>query len=100
MELDNTLWKYLIITLMLSGCTTPVMLGAGVASIAVSETTGKSVTDHTLSAINDRDCRMARALKDQQVCQNANSTLAQGNRVTESSVAEIEEVYRKRYSKR
>jgi len=76
------------------------MIGAGVTSVAVSETTGKSVTDHTLSAINNKDCKAIRLLKDQQVCQNPNMTMAQGNRATESSVQEIEEIYKSKYRRK
>ena len=40
-------------------------------SVAVSETTGKSITDHTVSAVNGgKDCRVGRMFKDESVCQD------------------------------
>jgi hypothetical protein len=57
--------------IFLSGCAIPVAvsMGVGAASLAVNETTGKSITDHTVSAVNGgKDCRVSRALADQEVC--------------------------------
>jgi hypothetical protein len=68
--------KLIPVILLLSGCASaPLMLtGAGVASVAVNETTGKSITDHTLSTVNGKDCRALRYFKDQPVCQEPNQT--------------------------
>jgi hypothetical protein len=51
---------------------TPLIItGVSVSSVAVSETTGKSITDHTVSAVNGgKDCRVARMFKDRAVCQD------------------------------
>ena len=55
----------------LSGCALPVAvsMGLGAASVAVNETTGKTTTDHVVSAVNGRDCRVSRMGKED-VCQD------------------------------
>jgi hypothetical protein len=66
-------------------------------SVAVSETTGKSITDHTVSAVNGgKDCRVGRMFKDQTVCQD--EYLAKLNITTTgvkpSTIEEIESKYK------
>jgi predicted regulator of amino acid metabolism with ACT domain len=84
--------------LALSGCAaTPVMLtGLGVASVATNETTGKSITDHAVSSITRQDCRIARTVRDQPICQDPALTqitvTATGTKP--SSTTEIESRYR------
>ena len=86
------------VPILLSGCATPlVMTGVGIGSLAVSETTGKSVTDHTVSAVNNgKDCRVGRIFKDQAVCQD--EYVAKLNVTTTgvkpSTIEEIESRYR------
>ena len=65
-------------------------------SVAVSETTGKSITDHTVSAVNGQDCRVSRAFKDQSVCQDENVVKLKitTTDVTPSTVEEIQSRYR------
>jgi predicted regulator of amino acid metabolism with ACT domain len=57
--------------LALSGCAmAPIMFtGISVGSVAVSEATGKSITDHTVSHVSGQDCRIGRVFRDQSVCQ-------------------------------
>ena len=67
------MYKILLVSFLLSGCVAAplVLTGVSVGSVAVSETTGKSVTDHTVSAVNNgKDCRVGRMFKDQAVCQD------------------------------
>ena len=68
-----TVSKFLaiLLTVFLSGCAVPVMvsMGVGAASIVVNETTGKTVTDHTVSAVNGKDCRVSRVGKED-ICQD------------------------------
>lgn len=60
-----------LLALTVQGCAAPAMLtGFGIGSVAVSETTGKSVTDHMISVANNQDCRTVRYFKDQPVCQD------------------------------
>jgi hypothetical protein len=85
--------------LSLSGCVAaPVVLtGLGVGSVAVSETTGKSITDHTVSAVNGgKDCRVGRMFKDETVCQEefAIKLKITTTGITPSSVKEIESKYK------
>jgi len=64
---------FLIVPIVLSGCAAAplVLTGVGMGSVAVSETTGKTITDHTVSAVNGgKDCRVSRVFKDQAVCQD------------------------------
>jgi starvation-inducible outer membrane lipoprotein len=64
---------FLATTILLSGCVAAplVLTGVSVGSVAVSETTGKSITDHTVSAVSGgKDCRVGRMFKDQAVCQD------------------------------
>jgi hypothetical protein len=83
---------------LLSGCAAPLVLtGVGIGSVAVSETTGKSITDHTVSAVNNgKDCRVGRIFKDQAVCQD--EYVAKLNVTTTgvkpSTIEEIESKYK------
>jgi starvation-inducible outer membrane lipoprotein len=64
---------FLAVPILLSGCVAAplVLTGVSMGSVAVSETTGKSITDHTVSAVNGgKDCRVGRMFKDQAVCQD------------------------------
>ena len=63
--------------------------------MVVNETTGKTLTDQTVSAINGQDCRVVRAFKDQSVCQPAipeSRVVTTG--VRPSTVEEIQSRYR------
>jgi hypothetical protein len=82
----------------LSGCAVPVMLSVatGAASVAVNETTGKTTTDHVVSAVNGRDCRVSRMGKED-VCQDEVPKFqfkVTTTSVTPSTVEEIEFKYR------
>ena len=82
---------------LLSGCAAaPIVLtGLGVGSVAVNETTGKTLTDHTVSAVNGKDCRVSRMGKED-VCQDdiKQTFKFTVTDVKPSSVAEIEAKYR------
>jgi len=63
--------KYLILLSLLTGCTAPLVLtGVGVAGVGVNETTGKTITDHTLSTVENKDCRLSRMFKNEKTCQD------------------------------
>ena len=72
-----------------------VSMGLGAGSVAVNETTGKTTTDHIVSAVNGRDCRVSRIGKED-VCQDENQIKIQVTTtgVTPSKVSEIESRYR------
>ena len=61
----------LLTLLTLTGCAVPIALsvGVGAASVAVNETTGKTTTDHIVSAVNGQDCKVSRMGKED-VCQD------------------------------
>ena len=88
----------LVIPFVLSGCAAPLVLtGLGLGGVAVNETTGKSITDHTVSAVNSQDCRVARMFKNQAVCQDEKSQLqfrVITTNITPSSIEEIESKYK------
>ena len=57
-----------ILIVAVSGCsTTATMIYTG-ADTAASVTTGKGFIDNVLSAINDKDCRLHRFLKGEEIC--------------------------------
>ena len=95
--MQTTKLIFLAVPILLSGCATPlVMTGVGIGSLAVSETTGKSVTDHAVSTVNNKDCRVGRALRNEEMCQPKGisqvHTVTTG--VTPSTIEEIESKYR------
>ena len=82
----------------LSGCAVPVMvsMATGAASVAVNETTGKTTTDHVVSAVNGRDCRVSRMGRED-ICQDEVPQFkfkVVTTSVAPSSVEEIEAKYR------
>lgn len=95
-----TIGKFLAILpiVFLSGCAVPVVVSmvTGAASVAVNETTGKTTTDHVVSAVNGRDCRVSRAGKED-ICQDEvpkfQFTVITTS-VTPSSVEEIQNKYK------
>ena len=97
--MQTTKLIFFIVPILLSGCVAAplVITGVGVASVAVNETTGKTLTDQTVSAVNGQDCRVSRAFKKQTVCQDevprVNFTVVKTS-VTPSSVEEIQTKYR------
>ena len=82
----------------LSGCAMPLVasMGLGVGSIAVNETTGKTTTDHAVSAVNGKDCRVSRMGKED-ICQDEVPQFkfqVVTTKVTPSSIEEIESKYK------
>jgi hypothetical protein len=59
----------LIPVVALQGCA-GAMLVAGVAGMATVEVTGKSASDHVISAVNGQDCKMSRKMHGKDVCQD------------------------------
>jgi uncharacterized protein YceK len=82
---------------LLSGCASvPLLLtGISVGSVAVNEATGKSVSDHTVSAATGQDCRIGRIFRDQSMCQDPTLVNIQitTTGVAPSSIADIEARY-------
>jgi starvation-inducible outer membrane lipoprotein len=93
--------KILVVSFLflLSGCVAAplVITGVSMSSVAVSETTGKSITDHTVSAVNGgKDCRVGRIFKDEAVCQDEYAVKLKitTTGVAPSTVEEIESKYK------
>ena len=87
----------LLTALLLNGCAVPMFI-AGVASVGVNESTGRTVSDHVVSGATGRDCRIARSFEGLDICQD--TTVAPTLSVTESkyqssSTAEITARYSK-----
>jgi hypothetical protein len=81
----------------LSGCALPVAISMGLSatSVAVNETTGRTTTDHVVSAVNGQDCRLSRMGKED-VCQDDYTVKLNvvTTGVTSSSTQEIQSKYR------
>ena len=97
--MQTTKLIFLAVPVLLSGCAAAplVLTGVSMGSVAVSETTGKSITDHTVSAVSGgKDCRVGRMFKDQAVCQD--EYIAKLNVTTTgvkpSTIEEIESKYK------
>jgi hypothetical protein len=46
-----------------------IILALGIGSVVSTETTGKGLTDHAISAAKGRDCKMARTIKGEDMCE-------------------------------
>jgi hypothetical protein len=46
-----------------------IILALGISSVVSTETTGKGLADHAISASKGKDCKMARTIKGEDVCQ-------------------------------
>ena len=88
----------LITAALLSGCAAAplVVTGIGITSVAVTETTGRTATDHAVSAVAQQDCRLGRALRQEEICQADGTIKLQitTTGVKPSSIQEIESRYR------
>jgi hypothetical protein len=89
-----------LIVALLSGCAVAplVISGVSLGGVAVNETTGKTITDHAVSAVNGgKDCRVSRALDNKDVCQDPTVTpefKVTVTGVTPSTVEEIQSRYK------
>lgn len=102
--------KYLaiLIVLLLQGCAVPMLvsMGIGAASVAVNETTGKTVTDHVVSTVNGQDCRVSRSLEHKDVCQDDTPVVVATSKpivikvTSTSSVDDMERVMAQRRSQK
>lgn len=68
----------LIVPILLAGCALPPAITvASLAADGVSYlTTGKSTTDHAISAITQEDCALVRAVKEEAICVPQGSAVA------------------------
>jgi hypothetical protein len=87
-----------VIPLILSGCVAAplVITGVGAASVVTNEATGRTITDHTVSSVSGKDCRISRIGRED-VCQDEVPQFkfkVTTTSVIPSSVEEIESKYR------
>jgi predicted regulator of amino acid metabolism with ACT domain len=47
-----------------------VVLAVGIASVASYETTGRGLADHAISKVADKDCKIARIVHNEKICQS------------------------------
>ena len=96
--MQTTKLIFLAVPILLSGCAAaPVLItGMGIGSVAINETTGRTVSDHAVSAARNQDCRLGRAFRQEDVCQPDGTIKLQvtTSGVEASSVQEIESRYR------
>lgn len=85
----------LLLVLMLQGCAVG-LLAAGVGSVAVTETTGKTITDHAVSTVNDKDCKVSRIFKDEKVCQDEPKASVTVVSAPSNAIATQEDIFSKR----
>jgi hypothetical protein len=50
-----------------------VILALGISSVVSYETTGKGLADHAISTVSSQDCKIARVMKGDDVCQPESS---------------------------
>lgn len=46
-----------------------IILAVGISSVVSTETTGKGLGDHVISVAKNKDCKMARMMHNEQICQ-------------------------------
>jgi hypothetical protein len=96
--MSRSIFPIILLTALLSGCAAAplVVTGIGITSVAVTETTGRTATDHAVSAVAQQDCKIGRALKKEEVCQTDGTIKLQVTTtgVQPSSIQEIENRYR------
>ena len=95
--MQTTKLIFLAVPILLSGCAAAplIVTGLGIGSVAVTETTGKTATDHAVSAVHGQDCRVGRAIRNQDMCQAPGIKLqVVTTGVRPSTVEEIEQKYR------
>jgi hypothetical protein len=76
-----------------------VILALGISSVVSYETTGKGLADHAISTVSNQDCKIARVMKGDDVCQPESSvtvSAAPGIFGRDSAVDAMERVFAQR----
>jgi len=81
-----------------------VVLVVGIGSMVSYETTGKGLADHAISKVADRDCKIARVIHNEQVCQTTEpqgsvTVSAPSSPLVSSTVAKANDVFAERARK-
>jgi hypothetical protein len=84
-----------------------IVLALGISSIVSYETTGKGLTDHAVSAVANKDCKIARVIHDENICQKepkgsvtVTSVPAPNGPVASDTVARANDIFAARARKR
>lgn len=80
-----------------------VVLVVGIGSVVSYETTGKGLADHAISKVADKDCKIARVIHNEQVCQTepqgSVTVSAPSGPLVSSTVAKANDVFAERARK-
>ena len=80
-----------------------VVLVVGIGSVVSYETTGKGLADHAISKVADKDCKIARVIHNEQVCQTepqgSVTVSAPSSPLVSSTVAKANDVFAERARK-
>jgi hypothetical protein len=80
-----------------------VVLVVGIASVASYETTGKGLADHAISTVANKDCKIARIVHNEQVCQiepqGSVTVSAPSSPVASNTIARANDVFAERARK-
>lgn len=47
-----------------------IIFALSVSSLVSTETTGRGITDHAISAANGKDCKLVRVVQNEKICQD------------------------------
>jgi hypothetical protein len=86
----------ILVLFLLPGCAAPLLVATGLSatSLAVNETTGKTVSDHVVSTVKGQDCKIARTFDGQDMCQEEVKLQVTKSQYRPSTTADIEARYR------
>ena len=75
-----------------------ILLVTSIASVASTEITSKGITDHAISAVSGRDCKIANTLKGDGICDPRGSVTVAGysNNINSNPVIEMEKIFARR----
>ena len=72
-----------------------ILLVTSIASVASTEITGKGITDHAVSTVSGRDCRISNTLRGNDVCEPRGSVTVAGYS-SNNSIADMEKIFARR----
>ena len=77
-----------------------VVLAVGIASVASYETTGRGLADHAVSTVANQDCKIARVVKGDKICQPESSVTvsspSEPTVIKSTAVQDMERVFAQR----
>jgi hypothetical protein len=77
-----------------------IVLVLGVSSVVTYETTGKGLADHAVSTVANQDCKIARVVKGDKICQPESSVTvsspSEPTVIKSTAVQDMERVFAQR----